>query len=296
MTAAPKANATVASRLMARVRIANPDGLVEVGGFIWVKTDDGRVVRIDPSTDTVTGTVRIDTAKVPNHYCQGIGTDGADVWACTASDTSTGIVRIDPKTMSVGAPIEVGKVFDQLSLPHTSRGLWVLTGSGETVAVVDTATGKSTTYQLGATCQQLAAAETIVVATCANDDLVVALDPVTGKVLARASLKAPRIAAVWGHDVWVDISRGLTRLGTDLAVKARYPHQVIGLEGDLAVTQDAVWVRGPGGVLWQIDPHRNTVVARLNSAPPVSAGSLLVTPQAIWASENNEGVVIRLRR
>ncbi len=296
VTAPPAATATVASRLIARVRVANPDGLVEVGGSVWVKTDDGRVVRIDPSSDTVTGSVRIDTARAPNHYCQGIGTDGVAVWACTASDTSTGIVRIDPRTMSVGTPIAVGKLFDQLSLPYTSRGLWVLTGSGETVAVVDTATGALTTYHLGARCQPLAVAETIVVATCANDDRVVALNPVTGKVIARVSLSAPRIAAVWGHDVWVDTSRGLTRLGTNLTVEALYPNQVIGLEGDLAVTKDAVWVRGPGGVLWRIDPRRNMVAERLTPAQPVSAGSLLVTTHAIWASENNEGIVIRLRR
>jgi streptogramin lyase len=227
---------------------------------------------------------------------EGIGTDGTSVWACIASDTSTGIVRIDPVTMEVGAPIDVGKVFDQLSLPHTSRGLWVLTGSGETLAVVDPATREVATYQLGAKCLQVAAAETLVIVTCANEDVVLALNPLSGEILARTSLTSPRIAAVWGEDVWVDTSAGLTRLGTDLAVKVRYPNQVIGPEGDLVVTEDAVWVRGAGGVLWRIDPQTDNVVEQLTSDRRVSAGGLLLTPGAIWASENNEGIVVHLRR
>jgi hypothetical protein len=119
VSAGPATTATLDSRLVATIDLASPDGLVEVSGAVWVKTDDGRVPRIDPGTDTVTGTVQLDTATDPSHYCQGIGTDGTAVWACTASDSATGIVRIDPTTMAVGEPVAVDKVFDQLSLRTT---------------------------------------------------------------------------------------------------------------------------------------------------------------------------------
>jgi hypothetical protein len=292
----PSTVATLSSRLIAKISIPNPDGLVEVGGAVWVKTDDGSVVRIDPRTDIVTGTVHVDTATDPSHYCQGIGTDGTSVWACTAGDSSTGIVRIDPTTMAIGEPVAVDKVFDQLSLPHSSRGIWVLTGRGDTVTVVDPASQATISYPLGARCQQLAASSAVIVATCANDDVAVALNPATGRVLARVSLAAPRIAGVTGHDVWVDTSHGLTRLGTDLKVRAVYPHVTVGLEGDLALAADGtLWARGPGGVVWRIDPTRNIVSDQLTSSPAVSAGSLMVTTNGLWTSANNEDFVLHLR-
>jgi streptogramin lyase len=296
VSAAPSTTGPLDARLIATISIDNPDALVEVGGAVWVKTDDGGVVRIDPSTDEVTGTAHVDTATDPSNYCQGIGTDGTAVWACTASDSATGIVRIDPATMATGVPVAVDKVFDQLSLPHTSRGIWVLTADGTAVTVVDPMSQETTSYPLPARCLQLAASEEVVVATCAVDNLVVALDAETGSVRARASLDAPRIAVATDHDVWVDTVHGVTRLSTDLEVRAVYPDQVVGLEGDLAIAGDEVWVRGAGGVLWRIDPTRNTVAEQLSPRAALSAGSLLVTTDAVWASANNDGAVLHLRR
>jgi hypothetical protein len=296
VTAAPATEGALESRLIATIDIDHADGLVEVGGAVWVKTDDGQVVRINPGTDAVTGTVHLDTATDPSHYCQGIGTDGTAVWACTASDTTTGIVRIDPTTMTVGQPVAVDKVFDQLSLPHTARGIWVLSAGGNAVTVVDPVSQATKSYPLPGRCLQLAASEAVVVATCAVDNLVVALDPETGEVTAQVSLDSPRIAAATEGDVWVDTSQGVTRLTTDLEVRAVYPKQVVGLEGDLTVAADELWVRGAGGVLWRIDPTRDSVAEQLSADPALSAGSLLVTSDALWATAGNDGVVLHLRR
>jgi hypothetical protein len=293
VTAASAAPHSLKSRLVARISVDNPDGLVEVGGQIWVKTDDGRVVRIDPHSNKVTASIKLDTAKDPNHYCQGIGTDGTAVWACTASDSTVGIVRIDPNSLTTGKTIAVNKIFDQLTLPHTARGIWVLSGTGETVTVVD-AHGTMTSYPLGARCQQLAASETVVVATCPNDNTAVVLDPRNGKIRGRIHLSAPRITTVAHGKIWIDTSAGLTRLSAGLRVEALFPNLIVGLDGDLAPTQDALWVRTSGCVLWRID--RNTVTDRVTPAVAISAGSLLVTANAVWASANNEGAILRLRR
>jgi hypothetical protein len=296
VTALPTTTHSLKSRLVARIPITSPDGLVEVGGAIWVKTDDGRVVRVDPNTNKVTARIRVDTATDPNHYCQGIGTDGNAVWACRASDSGTGIVRIDPNSLTTGKTVRVNKIFSQLTLPHTSRGIWVLTGTGQAITVVNPTNGAMTSYPLGAHCVQVAAAEAVVVATCADDNMLVALQPNTGSVLKRVHLPAPGIAAISGHDIWVDTAKGLMRLNFALSIQAIYPHQIVGREGDLAVTDDAVWVRTPGCVLWRIDQGHNVVSEHLTTRPAISAGSLLVTTDAIWASANNEGVVLRLRR
>ncbi len=296
ITAAPATTQPLRSRLVATISIDNPDGLVEVGGAIWVKTDDGRVVRIDPRTNKVTGTIRVDTAKDRSHYCQGIGTDGTAVWACTASDSTARIVRIDPRSLTKGKVVGVNKVFDQLTLPHTSRGIWVLTGTGNAVTVVDPSSGAMTSYPLGARCQQLAASEAIVVATCANDNTLVALQQNTGSIRGHLHLAEPRIAAITDHDIWVDTAKGLIRLDTNLTARALYPNQIIGLDGDLATTDDALWVRTPGCVLWRIDQSRNTLTEQLTTNPAISGGSLLVTADSLWASANNEGIIYRLRR
>jgi outer membrane protein assembly factor BamB len=179
--------------------IENGDGLTAVGGSLWVKTDDGRVVRIDPATNRVVGELKLDTNTDPNEYCQGIGTDQTSVWACATTDSGTDVVQIDPASGRIVRRVAVRKVFDQLALPSTSRGLWVLSGSD--VNLVDHATGRVTKYPLGVRCLQVAAAGDLVVATSSTENAVVALNAGNGSVIGRTTLPAPRLAAVSGSDV-----------------------------------------------------------------------------------------------
>jgi hypothetical protein len=294
VTAPPGAISTLASRVVARIPITNPDGLTEVAGKIWVKTDDGRVVRVDPSRNKVTGSIRVDTATAPAHYCQGIGTDGTDVWSCSATDTTTNLVRIDPHHPDGGKSTAVDKVFDQLTLPHTTRGLWVLSAAGRSLSLVEPSSGTVTRYPLPVRCLQLATSEALVVATCAPDNLVLAIDPNTGRVRGRVSLPGPRLALVTDRDVWVDTSKGLTRLGLDLTVRAIFPQQYAGLAGDLAVFGNDLWVRGTGGVLWRIDQARNRVAEQITTDTAISGGSLLITANAIWMTQGDEGYLLRI--
>jgi hypothetical protein len=294
VTGSPAASSTLASREVARIRIANPDGMTEVAGQIWVKTDDGRVVRVDPSRNKVIGSIQVDTAAEPQHYCQGIGTDGTDVWSCAASDTTTGLVRIDPTHPKPGKPAAVDKIFDQLTLPYTTRGFWVLSGDGRSLSVVAPSSGAVTRYALPARCLQLAASDAVVIATCASENLVLAIEPSTGQVRGRVSLPEPRLAVVTDRDIWVDTSKGLTRLALDLTVRSIFPNQYAGLDGDLAVSGNDLWVRGRGGVLWRIDQARNEVAEHITSDTQISAGSLLVTAGAIWTTQGDEGYLVRL--
>ena len=63
-------------RLLATIDIKYPDEIAFVQGFIWVKTDDGHVMKVDPFTNSVVGDIKVDTTSDPYHYCQGLGTDG----------------------------------------------------------------------------------------------------------------------------------------------------------------------------------------------------------------------------
>jgi len=62
-----------------------PDELAFVQGFMWVKTDDGHLIQVDPATNNVVGDITVDTTRdYPAHFCQGLGTDGMNIWACSA--------------------------------------------------------------------------------------------------------------------------------------------------------------------------------------------------------------------
>lgn len=295
VTAGPTSAQPQSSRLVAKIPIDNADGLTEVGGAIWVKTDDGRAVRVDPATNKVTGSIRLDTATARHHYCQGIGTDGTNVWACAATDTTTNVVRIDPAKLTITKTAAADKVFDQLTLPHTSTGFWVLSDNGHAVSLV-TPSGAVTSHPLPVRCLQVAASDQLVIATCPADNVLLAIDPTDGHVRGQIHLSAPRLALVTDHDIWVDTSSGLTRLSHDLRVRAVFPNQYAGLDGDLAVFGDDLWVRGPGGVLWRIDQRGNAVAEKLTPKQPISGGSLLVTADALWASAGDEGYLLRLSR
>ena len=277
------------------VKVANPDGIVAVGGDLWVKTDDGRAVRIDPRTNRVTGQVGLDRVSDPSRYCQGIGTDGTSVWACATEHDGTGVAQIDPAEARVRRRVPVGKVFDQLALPANERGIWVLTGDGSTVAVVDPRSGRTTAYRLGVACQQIAVEGDRLVATSSVGNAVVLLATTTGAVVGRADVPSPRIAALLDGEVWVDSNQGVTRLGPDLATRAVYPQLVAGGGGDLVAAGGSVWVRAEDGTIDRIDPTAGHVVERLTPDRPLTSGSLYIAFGSIWTTSNDTDQLVRLR-
>jgi hypothetical protein len=102
-------------RVEARVELpGGPDYLAAAAGSIWVRKDDGVVVRIDPADSTEVATI-----KTSERLCQGLGADDAAVWSCTDGG---GVVRIDPATNEVAATVEV---VEELHAPEVS-GRFVL--------------------------------------------------------------------------------------------------------------------------------------------------------------------------
>ena len=294
VSATPARSATYSARVQATISVANGDGLVAVDGALWVKTDDGRVVRIDPATNRVTREIRLDTVSDPSKYCQGIGTDGTSVWACATSDDSTGIAQIDPNSGRAVRRVPVGKVFDQLALPATARGIWILTADGNSVSVVDPATGRKTAYALDVRCLQLAAKDDRVVATAATADAVIILDAATGSVIGQVALHAPRVVAMTGSDIWIDTADGLTRLARDLSVRAVYRGLIAGPGGDLVAAVGSVWVRAGNGAITRIDPVGGRLGELITPERPLSGGSLVVAFGSIWTTSGDDGTVVRL--
>ena len=297
VTAVPTSPRTVVPQrrwLAARIRLDNPDGLAAADDAVFVKTDDGRVVRIDPRTNAIVREVELDTAHDRAHYCQGIGSDGRTLWACAASDTTTDVVRLDPRTLDVTARARVDKVFDQYSLPVVGGKVWVLAGDGDRLTSVDTATGAATTFSLPHRCFQLAATQDVVYATCLLDDRVIAVDARSGRLVGHTEIAGPTNVAVHGSDVWVSGSAGLFRLDPDLVPRALYRRLSAGAEGDLLATGSAVWVRNPAQFLLRIDPTRGDVSRRYAVPSALSGGSLLLADGALWTSASDDSAVLRV--
>lgn len=295
VTGTPATTTTFGALEQAVIRIDNPDGMVAIGQDLWVKTDDGRAVRIDPRTNKVTAQISLDTVSDPGNYCQGIGTDGAWVWACAAEDDGTAVAQLDPISGRVVRRVHVDKVFDQLSLPATKRGIWVLTGDGSTVQVIDPRNGQPSAYQLGVVCQQLAAEGDRLVAADSVTNSLVLLNTATGAVIGRTHLPGPRITAMLDGDVWVDTDDGLTRLGPDLAVRAVYPGVIASSGGDVVAAVGSIWVRAADGTISRIDPGTGQLVERIKPDRPLTAGSLYIAFGSIWTTSSDDGRVVRLR-
>ncbi|GAA3815256.1 PQQ-binding-like beta-propeller repeat protein [Nocardioides panacisoli] len=272
----------------------NPDGLAAIDHAVFVKTDDGRVVRIDPATGRVTAEADLDTAKDPGSYCQGIGSDGDTLWACSAGDSTTDVVRLDPRTLAVTARLPVDKLFDQYALPVVGGTVWVLGGDGSRLVGVDTATGRSRTSRLPYRCFQLAATKEAVYATCLVDEEVIAVDPRTRKVVASAQVDGPTNVATGDGTVWVSGSRGLSRFDDTLASPTLFEGPSAGQEGDLLMTGSAVWVRNPDDFLLRIDPATGAVTARYAMHPAVSGGSALIAYGSLWTSAYDDATVYQV--
>lgn len=295
MPATPARTTTFGRLTQAVVKLANPDGIVAVAGGLWVKTDDGRAVRVDPTSNKITAQVSLDEVSDPNLYCQGIGSDGERVWACAAEHGGTALAQIDPASARVLRRIQVGKLFDQLSLPANGRGIWVLTGDGSTVQVVDPTNGRGTTYPLGEVCQQLAVDGDRLIATGSVANVAVTIDARTGAVIRRIPLRGPRIAAMLGGDAWVDTDDGLTRIGPDLAIRAVYPDLVAGAGGDVLAAAGSIWVRAGDGTISRVDPRTGRVLERITPDRPLTSGSIYIAFGSIWTTSNDDGTLVRLR-
>ncbi len=288
VAATPKVVVPLSERQTSRTHIPKADALAELAGFVWVKSDNGSVYKVDPANGKVVGIQHVDTAKNHDPYCQGIGTEGAWIWACAAAPDSTAVVRMDPATMRVVERYEVDKPFDQLKLPTSMGRIWAFSGDGSRLVGLK-AGEDSLEFSLPIRCNNLTPAGRALILTCPVTGEVLRLDPRSGKVTARVELRQPQLAAGTAEDVWVAAAPGVTRLdATTLQTKVVYPDLVPGLEGDVFLAGDGVWIRlGGSRFLYVIDPATNEVTLQIRTPDAFSGttgGSLMVTDDHIWAT------------
>jgi streptogramin lyase len=290
--AAGAANVDIDQRLEREITIdSGPDRLVEAFGSLWVKRDDGKVIRVDPDAGKVLA--EIETVPFKQPVCQGLGVSDDSIWECPRKGT---VVRVDPESDTVDAEVQIDKVLDQTNLVTVDDSLWVLTKEGSELTPIDAHTNKpGNPIDLGGTCTDLAASEHEIWVTCYVDSRVLRVDPAAGKVAAEIDLDRPRAIAL-GKDLWVGFELGLAQLDPEsLEVVAIYD-VFPGGGGAIFAGPDEVWVREDGGhFLVRIDPVAHEVVETIDAPKLKSGGDVIVIDDSVWATAFNDEALVELQ-
>jgi glutamine cyclotransferase len=286
-TPAGPATVDVGDRLEERLDLpGGPDPFAVTDDSVWVKMDDGRVVRIDAETSEVVAEI-----EVTDVLCQGIGQDpNGFVWSCDDRD----LVRIDPETNEVAATVDVDKIPDQLNIASAFDAMWVLTGDGSTlVGVRDDAVLRE--IDLGVRCTDVAASELDggLWLSCLSEDAALFVDLSVDEVTHRVD-DLPGARAVTASESYgfIGFEDGVAQIDTETGELVGVAVVHLGLGGGLHATDDALWARS-GPFLQRVDPATLAVVEEI-SAPEESGGSVVVAFDSVWASAYDDAVVYRL--
>ena len=163
--------------------IGSPDGELNVvagAGSIWVPSEEaGMIARVDPATNKVTASIRVDPGS--QYLAFGFGS----LWA--VSSKSRSIQRIDPATNTVVKKTALGKQPGFLAAGEGA--VWVQEQGDGTVARIDPNTGDvSGRVKVGDTLAygDIDAAGGKVWLRTTADQTFVVIDPTSLEILARA--------------------------------------------------------------------------------------------------------------
>ena len=120
------------TRVVKTIRVGiEPNGLAAIGGALWV-TDHtaGKLVRIDPKTNRVTGSVKLPGAD-------WVTESAGSLWVSEETDV---VARVDPATLKVLARVPVQR--NPLGSAVVRGQLWVPCIDAGVVVVIDPRSGK----------------------------------------------------------------------------------------------------------------------------------------------------------
>ena len=275
-----------------RVELDSPDWLASGFGSLWVKRDNGSVVRLSPG-GKVQATIDADIYEPP--VCQGLGVTAKAVWACATSGT---IIRIDPETNKIAARIAVPNLNEQGRLASFGGYVWLLTGDGDQLAGISERTNRpGSPIKLGAFCTDVA--DRVLGSTlwvvCASDGVLLGVDLTQRKVIGKITGLPLASSVSVGDDVWVGFENGLARVdpgSQDVTVvqEAVTPDRV-------RAVGDHVWVREEGGhaFLSRIDASTGEVRQVVAAKDLTSGGDVIEFDGAVWTSAYDDLAVVRLK-
>jgi YVTN family beta-propeller protein len=112
------------NRLTKKVAIARADWITPSPGALWVSSESGRVVRVDPSTGRVVARIRVGANPLGSAWI------GGELWVPNIDDGTVSI--IDPAGNAVRTTLHAGSGSGPLSIATAAGDAWVaVSGLGE---------------------------------------------------------------------------------------------------------------------------------------------------------------------
>jgi len=287
----------------ATIAIQAPIALVAADGALWVMAP-GRLDRIDPSVDAVSGSVALGSTT---DLYNGLAANAGGLWA-TDSDAAL-LYRVDPTTLTVAATIPAG--LSPKGVLATDAGVWVADVHGGSVLRIDPATNKVVaTTTVGPTGNSgpnwLASGLGSIWVDVPNNRTIVRIDPVTNKV--QTTIPAPAGVtpcgglAIGTAAVWVtgcSATKAIARVDppsntvvttVDLGGNGFNPTLING------VPWISVDTGGPAsGMLVRVDPATNSIDRVL--VPGTSfggGGDIVVADGSVWVVDGYNNSILRL--
>jgi streptogramin lyase len=227
--------------------------------------------------------------------CLGVTAGEGGIWL--GGSEQVAVIRIDPGSDRQIATIRTEDPPYEMA---TGEGkAWAVTGYS--LIRIDPRTGRATRIDLGQGVTPAGVAVGDRSVWVAAFEKVLRIDPRTGRVIATLSGLSPGGGIALGAGgVWVTsghvrarIDPSTNRVAASFTLDLPPADRMQGL-GQVATGAGAVWVMGPRGVLYKIDPRTGRV-----AAPPISVGGadpgMVVWRGVVWAiqsSENNRSSMI----
>jgi streptogramin lyase len=237
------------------------------------------------------------TGEVPvTGLCEAMDTGFGAVWAATCNPG--GILRIDPSNGDTAVGTFDDPVMDpEASITVGDSDVWLVCGSAADKLIgVDPHTLQvAHTYAIPSGGAAVRAGFSGLWVTLPTSNQLLRVDEQSGNVAAINVPGGPRFVAVGLGGVWVldELDGRVTRVdpatdGIVATIQAGGPV----IDGSIAIGGGSVWVKGPSGLLSQIDPKTNAVVARYGPSTP--HGRVAASADAVWLTDPDTATVWRL--
>jgi streptogramin lyase len=275
----------------------NPDWQVVTPDAVWVTSGRKNLVgRLDPKTNTVV--TLVETATRP---CSGLVAAFGSIWVpiCGEQDKpeTKGLQRIDPKTNTITATLNVGPALSEGGLTANEDSIWMLSDMKGILSRIDPETNRVVAeigVPTGSSVAVLGEDKAIWVVSTANS-VVVRIDPKTNLITDRVNVGPnPRFTTVGGGSIWTLNQGDGTVSRIDIARKKLITNIDVGVPGgggEIAYGEGFVWVTVFEIPLTQIDPDNNTVVKQWAG---LGGDAVRVGHGSVWLSNIRQENVWRL--
>jgi YVTN family beta-propeller protein len=284
---------------VASIGVDAPMALASDGTTIWLFTANSDLLRIDPKTNSIAASAKLDLST---EAFQGIAGDDSSLWV--TNWITHEVLRFDPRTLEPVTSIDTVAMSKGVLL--TGGSLWVANTRGGSVERIDTSTNTIVaTIPVGpagpsgpnwlaqglgsiwTTVPNIGSVVRISVATNAVEATI----PINGSATPCGGLAAGPTA------VWVSSCDGSDYVAQiDPATNTQVGEVDLGGRGyTFALVGDRAWISPEGGPLVRLDPATHLVDRAISPGAGFSGGGdIVVAAGSLWVIDGVAGRLLRL--